>query len=78
VHRIATAVFGLPVLVTQPFESVAVGAAKQAAWALTGELRHWSVPVLSEHQPDRSDLTAAEELQDRYRTVLEARYLHRP
>ena len=37
VRQIATAVFGLPIVVTDTFESVAVGAARQAAWALTGD-----------------------------------------
>ena len=31
--------------VTEPYESVAVGAARQAAWALTGTLPDWSVPI---------------------------------
>ena len=33
VRQIATAVFGVPIVVTDTFESVAVGAARQAAWA---------------------------------------------
>ena len=37
--QIATAVFGLPIVVTDTFESVAVGSARQAAWAFTGTLR---------------------------------------
>jgi xylulokinase len=75
VHRIAAAVFGLPIVVTEAFESVAVGAAKQAAWALTGELPTWQVPVLSEHEPTSADLAASTEIADRYRSVLEAHYL---
>ena len=35
VRRIALSVFGLPIVATEEFESVAVGAARQAAWALT-------------------------------------------
>jgi xylulokinase len=76
VHRIATAVFGLPIVVTDTFESVAVGAAKQAAWALTGELPQWQVPVLSEHEPTADDLSASREISERYRSVLESHYLH--
>jgi xylulokinase len=75
VHRIATAVFGLPIVVTDTFESVAVGAAKQAAWALTGELPQWQVPVLSEHEPTDADLSAATEIGERYRTLLQDRFL---
>ena len=70
VRRIAPAVFGLPVVVTETFESVAVGAAKQAAWALTGELPDWPVPVLSEHEPTAADREAAAELGERYGAVL--------
>ena len=55
VRRIAPAVFGLPIRVTDTFESVAVGAARQAAWALTGSLPDWPVPVLSEHEPTTAD-----------------------
>ena len=36
VRRIAPAVFGVPVTVPQPAEYVALGAARQAAWALSG------------------------------------------
>ncbi len=52
VRQIATAVFGLPIVVTDTFESVAVGAARQAAWALTGELPDWPRPGA---QPARAD-----------------------
>lgn len=74
VHRIATAVFGLPIVVTETFESVAVGAAKQAAWAKTGELPEWKVPVLSQHEPSEADLAASREIGDRYRSILDAHY----
>jgi xylulokinase len=74
VHRIASAVFGLPIVVTESFESVAVGAAKQAAWALTGDLPSWQVPVLSRHEPSEADLTASREIDERYRSVLQSHY----
>jgi len=70
VHRIATAVFGLPVVVTDTFESVAVGAARQAAWALTGALPDWRVPVVDEHEPSQADREAAAALSERYEAVL--------
>ena len=41
VASIAPAVFGVPVTVPEPGEYVAMGAARQAAWALTGELPVW-------------------------------------
>ena len=70
VRRIATSVFGLPVVVTDTFESVAVGAARQAAWALTKTLPDWSVPVLSRHEPTAADQRAATEISERYSSVL--------
>jgi xylulokinase len=74
VRRIATSVFGLPVVVTDTFESVAVGAARQAAWALTGTLPDWPVPVLSQHEPTAADQHAANEISARYRSVLAAHF----
>ncbi|MGW9628268.1 xylulokinase [Microbacterium sp. NPDC055521] len=53
VQRIAAQVFDLPVVVPEPQEYVALGAAAQAAWALTGERPRWgaggadAVPVAS-------------------------------
>lgn len=41
VGRIAGEVFGTPVVVPEPGEYVAAGAARQAAWALTGQLPDW-------------------------------------
>jgi xylulokinase len=70
VRQIAPAVFGLPILVTDTFESVAVGAARQAAWALTGALPDWQVPVISQQEPTPADRHAAAEIMDRYRSVL--------
>jgi xylulokinase len=74
VRQIAPAVFGLPVVVTDTFESVAVGAARQAAWALTGTLPEWQVPVISQHDPTQADQQAAAEIMDRYRSVLAANF----
>ncbi|MCW2810973.1 MAG: xylB [Friedmanniella sp.] len=71
VRKIATAVFGLPIVVTETFESVAVGAARQAAWALTGEMPAWQVPVLSTHEASEADRSAAREISERYRGVLQ-------
>ena len=70
VRRIATSVFGLPVVVTEAFESVAVGAARQAAWALSGELPEWRVPVAGRYDPTDADVTAADDLMARYTEVL--------
>ncbi len=52
VQHVAREVLGLPVEVPAPAEYAARGAARQAAWALTGgELPHWEVPV-GEAGPD--------------------------
>jgi len=70
VRRIAPAVFGLPVVVTEPFEAVAVGAARQAAWAVGGSLPDWSVPVAERFEPSDRDVAAATSLGERYGEVL--------
>jgi xylulokinase len=41
VQAIAPEIFGVPVVVPEMAEYVALGAARQAAWALTGELPAW-------------------------------------
>ena len=74
VREIARAVFGLPVATTEPFESVAVGAARQAAWALTGTLPAWPVPYIDEQEPTAADLAAAAEINERYQTTLRAHF----
>jgi xylulokinase len=70
VRQIAPAVFGVPIVVTDTFESVAVGAARQAAWALAGALPDWQVPVISQQEPTPADQRAAAEIMHRYRSVL--------
>ncbi|MHA3023970.1 FGGY-family carbohydrate kinase [Mycobacterium sp. BMJ-28] len=65
---IAPTVFGLPVLVPDPAEYVALGAARQAAWAATGALPQWdsapaqcheatAVPAVRERYAEVRDLT---------------------
>jgi xylulokinase len=51
VQRVATEVFALPVVVPLPGEYVAAGAARQAAWALTGVLPEWSTLIAAEFEP---------------------------
>lgn len=43
VQAFAASVLGLPVVVPEPGEYVAIGAARQAAWALDGELPTWEL-----------------------------------
>lgn len=52
--RIAPTVFGIPVLAPAPAEYVALGAARQAAWALSGSPRppEWSPPAAVEYMAD--------------------------
>lgn len=71
VRTIAAAVFGVPVLATDPYESVAVGAARQAAWVLTGTLPDWSAPVSGTYEPQPGETQAAAELDARYRGALD-------
>ena len=54
VQRIAAQVFDVPVSIPTPGEYVALGAARQAAWALTGTLPTWPVPAVAvapDHHP---------------------------
>ena len=74
VQEIAPAVLGLPVTVTAVEESVAIGAARQAAWALTGSLPDWPVPQQRELEPTGADVAAAEKIHQRYHGIVEAHY----
>lgn len=47
VQAIAAQVFEVPVIVPTPGEYVAAGAARQAAWALTGQLPSWPLDVVA-------------------------------
>ncbi len=74
VQRIAPAVFGLPVTVTDVAESVSIGAARQAAWALTGALPEWPVPQVSHVEASQVDVRAAAAVDERYRAVVSEHY----
>jgi xylulokinase len=66
ISSIASALFGREILVPQPGEYVADGAARQAAWALLGESTppQWNLgEVSSTHAP------ATPEVVDAYRTL---------
>ncbi len=45
VQALAPALLGAEVVLPEPAEYVALGAARQAAWALTGTLPTWQIPV---------------------------------
>ena len=53
-REMAPAVFGMPVLAPTPAEYVALGAARQAAWALSGSRRPpaWKPPAAEEYTAD--------------------------
>lgn len=52
VRRLAPAVLGRPVLVPPPGEYVADGAARQAAWVVSGSAPEWPVQGTSVHEAD--------------------------
>ncbi|SFR71772.1 xylulokinase [Agromyces sp. CF514] len=52
VRAIAAQVFDAPVVVPAPGEYVADGAARQAAWALTGARPEWEIDVAASPSPD--------------------------
>jgi xylulokinase len=56
VREIAPTVFGVPVTVPEPGEYVADGAARQAAWVLTGSRPAWPVEIADEVAPDTRPL----------------------
>ena len=61
VSTIASQVFNVPVVVPEPAEYVAFGAAVQAAWALTGSRPSWTVDETASPKPD-------------YRPIIRAQY----
>ncbi|MDR1710800.1 MAG: xylulokinase [Propionibacteriaceae bacterium] len=52
VQQIAAQVFDVPVVIPEPGEYVANGAARQAAWALTGKRPTWPVELITSLDPD--------------------------
>ncbi|MDX2376778.1 FGGY family carbohydrate kinase [Microbacterium sp. LRZ72] len=67
VSAIAAQVFDVPVVVPEPAEYVALGAASQAAWTLTGRRPAWPIAVHVEHAPDPRP-----GIRERYRRVASA------
>ena len=53
VRQVAPVIFGVPVTVPEPAEYVALGAARQAAWALSGTAE----PAAMGHRPARAPST---------------------
>lgn len=69
VGAIAAQVFDLPVVVPQPAEYVAAGAAAQAAWALTGTRPTWPIAMVSEPPGDYRPL-----IREQYAALARSRY----
>jgi len=70
IRRIAPAIFGVDVLVPEPGEYVAMGAARQAAWVLSQQALPpaWatqSTPKHYEAEPDTDTVVRYEELRDK-------------
>lgn len=47
-------------------QALAVGAAKEGAWALSGTMPDWPVPYASEQEPTVEEVAAAQEINARY------------
>lgn len=69
VRRIAPAIFGVDVQVPPPAEYVALGAARQAAWALSGAAEP---PVWAAAQTETYSAPATPEVLERYRVLRDA------
>jgi xylulokinase len=77
VRAIAPIVFGVPVVVPQPREHVAIGAARQAAWALAGtaEPPTWAPDVAASlPEPSERDVELGEQVRRRHVEV--RRWVH--
>ncbi|KRE72701.1 xylulokinase [Arthrobacter sp. Soil762] len=70
VQQIAASVFGLPVVVPEPGEYVADGAARQAAAVLTGQWPHWKSTSTELPAPDRGAPDIVEQYRQYARTYL--------
>ncbi len=68
VRQVAPTLLGVPVDVPAPGEYVALGAARQAAWALTGDLPDW--PVHVEELADPVQDGRVDEVRARYADLL--------
>ncbi len=72
VQQVAPELFGVPVVVPSPAEYVALGAARQAAWALHPDRGAPEWPVATDLVRDPVDLEGGAHTRDRYRALREA------
>ena len=72
VREIAPGLFGAPVVVPAPGEYVGIGAARQAAWALSGEAAPptWPLEVDSEYAVAAGQETASADVVARYQALV--------
>ncbi|HEU4677028.1 MAG TPA: xylulokinase [Motilibacteraceae bacterium] len=66
VQQVAAQLLGVPVAVPTPGEYVALGAARQAAWALTGQLPDWEVGVESATEVPDAQAEAGSRVLEQY------------
>ncbi|MGN6245341.1 MAG: xylulokinase [Motilibacteraceae bacterium] len=66
VQQVAAQLLGVPVAVPEPAEYVALGAARQAAWALTGQLPAWEVAVESDAEVADAAAEAGARVREHY------------
>ncbi|MGH4028093.1 FGGY family carbohydrate kinase [Actinomycetota bacterium Odt1-20B] len=70
VQAAAPMLFGTQVVVPQPAEYAAIGAARQAAWALTGQLPQWQGATAQVFEPGE-ELAVGKAVRQQYVTVRE-------
>jgi xylulokinase len=70
VQAAAPMLFGTQVVVPQPADYAAIGAARQAAWALSGQLPHWQGAAAQVFEPGE-ELAVGQAVRQQYRTVRE-------
>ncbi|MFD0363369.1 xylulokinase [Nocardia sp. GCM10030253] len=76
VAEIAAQIFGVAVTVPEPNEYVALGAARQAAWALTGatQVPHWPARTIAEIPAPGDGGAAGDRIRAEYQRAREAIY----
>lgn len=70
VQAAAPMLFGTQVVVPQPADYAAIGAARQAAWALNGQLPYWQGASAQVFEPGE-ELAVGQAVRQQYRTVRE-------
>ncbi|MEU6392005.1 FGGY family carbohydrate kinase [Streptomyces sp. NPDC046939] len=70
VQAVAPMLFGAQVVVPQPADYAAIGAARQAAWALSGQLPHWQGAAAQVFEPGE-EAPVGQAVRQQYRAVRE-------